>query len=137
MKLPKENYTYINEAARACLQYTREEGTNIPKLYVQVIDAYSNQLELIISWITPVPLTIRGTFNDTGGWRVHSYKHPGKRCIKDVSEKVAYGLMSRIVEIAQKYPNILFNDQSPVSSGFVHFHDNLLHGAEPSVNLIK
>lgn len=137
MPLPKENYTYTNTAARACLQYTREDGTNIPKLYIQVIDAYANQLELIISWITPVPLTSRRTFNDTGGWRVHSYKHPGKRCIKDVSEKVAYALIGRIIDIAQKYPNILFNEGDICSSGFVRFHDNLLHGAEPSVNLLK
>jgi hypothetical protein len=124
------------EKAHATLVYTETKdftGRARPKLYIQAMDAYRYQRELSIQ-LRHRP----GDSNDLY-WEVHTYQHPGQHEVREVSKDVATRLINRIIELGETYPALLFNEaneRQPRSEGFVHFHNALLWGAEPSVKLL-
>lgn len=139
--LPTERTVFQFEKAHACVIFTCDKdfnGTPRPKLYIQAIDQYRYQRELSIEY--------RHEPGDSSKlfWECHAYRHPGRRHITQLSPAVAKRLIARILHLSAEYPSLLFNAQDnaadvhdrPRSEGFVHFHETLLDGAEPSVKLL-
>jgi len=88
-----------------------------------------------------VPIMGQDLVNHGLQWVVNAYKHPFRGAVETVvSEKVAMRLIDRIWALANEYPTLLFNangqNDRPRAAGFVHFHDQLLAGAVPSVKLL-
>jgi hypothetical protein len=106
------------------------EGLAAPKLEVQVIDQYGFQREL------SVQLRHRAGSSHSFCWEMHAYRHPGRRNIKEVPRHVAERFIARFLEICEKHPILLFNDEMPRSMGFVRLSECLLDGATLSVRLL-
>lgn len=133
-----EPMTIQLESAHACVILTLDKDCNGQeriKLYIQAIDAYCYQRELSIQY-RHEPGNLDKMF-----WECHAYRHPGIRCIKTLAPAIAKRLIGRILYLAKNYPSLLFNDAGSggraVSEGFVHFHDMLLAGYEPTCKLLK
>ena len=129
----------LNFDSHACLIYREDKDYNnriCPNLYIQAFSAYRYQLELSIT-------RKRKAGSNNYYWESHAYCHPDFRNITEISEKVAKALIARIIELAQKYPTLLFNsaeygaNKLPQNEGFVHFHNQLLAGITPSVKLLN
>ena len=105
-----------DETASACLIHTTPHGK--AKLFVQVLDAYGYQRELTISHVG-------------GAFELHAYRHPGRRFQSQIPEKLATKLISRFLDLAQRFPSLLWNHAGnmPRNSGFVHLHERMLDGA--------
>lgn len=102
--------------ASACL-LVRDSG----QVFIQTIDSYGFQRELLISPVEE-------------GYSIHVYQHPARREIIEVTRKVGGGFISRLLDIAEKYPNLLFNKDdmgTPKSVGFVHLCESLFRGEDP------
>lgn len=133
-----ENRTFQFEQATVMLTVSVDfKGRARPKLYIQAIDAYRYQRELSIEY------RHRPGNSDDMYWECHAYRHPGVRHITEPSKAVAEKLIARILELCEKYPSLLFNSSDDAGpgrarhEGFVHFHDILLAGADPSVKLLE
>lgn len=111
-------------------------------LHVQLIDAYAYQREFEVGQAREP-----GDALDKLYWRVAAYKHPFKPGISQrVSRAVAKRIIDRMIELYTLYPSLIFNETGYTEhqpphlrvrhEGFVHFHDLLLAGAEPSVKLL-
>ncbi len=115
----------------ASVIYTEEHspatGKVMPKLRVQLIDFYRYQREwsLGFRW--------EPGNSELLYWESHAYKHPGERHVLKMERAKAVSLIARFLEISTKYPTSLFGERG---QGFVHFHDAMLRGAEPSVKLL-
>ena len=123
-------------AHNASLQLTHEldcKGIPRTKLYIQAIDAYSYQRELIIQ------LKHRPSSIDDLYWEIHTYRHPGRRNIQEISESAAVNMIMRIIELANNYPSLLFNAKGicAQNDGFVHLTETLLDGTTASVKLFE
>ena len=126
------------EKAHASVIYTETPDCNglaRPKLFIQAIDAYAYQRELLVQY--------RHCAGDMKQmyWECHAYVHPGLRHITEPSEKVALAFIERFLEQCEKYPTLLFNDEThgtrPRSVGFVHLHNQLaLWHADLSAELL-
>jgi hypothetical protein len=124
---------------QATVVYTAEHlaaaGIVMPMLSVQVLDQYGYQRELTVH------LCHTGGDSETLDWDVHTYRHPGRRYIQQVSTAVAERFIERFLEICEKFPIFLFNSAdnsgSPRSKGFVQLSEQLLDGAKCSVRLLK
>jgi hypothetical protein len=120
---------------QASVVYTADHseatGMVMPKLAVQVIDAYGYQRELMVQF--------RHASGDSKilHWEMHVYRHPGRRNIQEMSQVVAENFINRFLVICEKYPLFLFNDGMPRSKGFVQLSEQLLDGAALSVKLLK
>jgi hypothetical protein len=113
---------------------TDYNGTVCPKLYIQVIDAYGYQRELSLAY-----MRVPGRGDEGYRWEIYSYKHPGIRNISELNTLTATAMIVRLVELATKYPSLLFNEGTPRQArhnGFVRFHDLLLRGIIPLVEMI-
>ena len=120
--------------ASVCLKRSADaNGIIRPEMSIMVIDAYRYQRELTIA-LRHRPGNLSELF-----WEVHAYKHPGQRCISEVSESVARRLWDRIEHLARQYSTLLFaidSERGPRCEGFVHFHDRLLAGETPSCKML-
>jgi hypothetical protein len=105
------------ECDGACVQIsTRTDGTL--RMYIQLVDAYRYQRELIIEQ------------DAKGKWTTHAYQHPGIRNIEWVSARAANNLIERIRELCRNHISLLFNaatPERPRHEGFVQFHHALLN----------
>lgn len=137
MPLPTDRIVLSIDKAHASVVYTNEHsaatGRNMPKLYVQVIDAYRYQRELSVQ-LRWEPGNSKNLF-----WEYHIYRHPGYRYIGTISEAVATRFIERFLEQSQQYPTLLFNEASDRQArceGFVHLAEKLHDGYELSVKLL-
>lgn len=113
-------------------KYSAVSGKMMPKISVQIIDAYRYQREWTLE------------FRHKPGkkhcyWESHVYKHPGQRHIVELSPNVAKRLWDRFLSMVENYPTLLFNDTDERRArheGFVHFSDTLLCGETPSCTLL-
>ena len=116
-------------------EVTDFNGNVCQKLYIQAIDAYRYQRELSIEF-----MRVHGRSDEASyHWQIHAYKHPGIREISQPEPMVAKGMINRLVDLATKYPDLLFNKGTADRArheGFVHFHDVLLNGVKPNVSMI-
>lgn len=103
-------------------------GKVMPKLEVQLIDFYRYQREWSIQF-RHEPGNSKVLY-----WESHAYKHPGERHVARLSRDNAESLIARFLDLSTRYPALLFAVRG---QGFVHFHDALLRGAEPSVKLLN
>lgn len=109
-------------------------------LSAQVFDAYGYQRELTIEQRRDpgAPMGDRRHVH----WTVSAYKHPFKPPTKTrVSRDVALRLMDRIWRQVTEHPILLLNETGEgvlngQHDGFVRFHERLLAGARPSVDLL-
>lgn len=113
-------------------KYSVASGRMMPKISVQIIDAYRYQREWTLAFC-----------REPGGkrcyWESHVYKHPGQRNIVELSPDVAKRLWDKFLDLVENYPALLFNDENERRArheGFVHFSDTLLCGATPSCTLL-
>ena len=124
------------EFKHGTVTYTVEKdanGQDRPKLYIQIIDDYRYQRELSVQ-LRHEPGDMKSLF-----WEIHAYKHAGIRQISRPTEKNAKAFIARILELAEKYPSLLFNERGerPSFEGFVHMHDHLLDGYVVNNDFIK
>lgn len=140
--IPSANVTLQFPDAHACALFTVSDSFagikqgeakkpfRVAKLYVQAIDAYGFQRELIVQ------RTYR--FNPSTGetvyfWQSHVYMHPGRREIQEISEAQAKHFISEFLRLARDYPTLLFNANAtlpnghfrPTSEGFVRLCERL------------
>lgn len=123
--------------SHSCVVFTREfsKATNqeMPKLYVQSIDAYNFQREFSLAK-RYAPGDSKKVF-----WESHVYQHPGRREVCQVPEAVATAFIARFMEQVTKYPSLLFNatnDRQARNAGFVSFCERLHRGESPSVKML-
>lgn len=104
-------------------------------LEIQAFDAYGYQRELTIARYREP-----GASHPTAEYEVVAYRHPFRPPIHTlISPAVARRLISRIVELTEQWPSLLWNDANEryaQHAGFVRFHDWLLYGSAPSVRLL-
>jgi hypothetical protein len=139
--LPSENKTIQLERSHACVLFTLTEskagkGAICPKLYVQAIDAYGFQREMSVALIHRYNVE---TGETVYLWEAHTYQHPGRREIAELSANVAQRFIARFLELAEKYPDLLFNvgnDRYARSSGFVTLQERIFRGVPFSVKLL-
>lgn len=105
---------------------------HMPKVFVQIIDSYRYQREWILE------RKHQAGNSKVIYWESHIYRHPGVRCIKEVTEKAAIDLMEKFQEFCWKYPKLLFStvEECPLHEGFVHFADRLLSGESPHQQML-
>ncbi len=114
-------------------KYSVATGKMMPKISVQILDAYRYQREWTLKFRYEPGNTKRCY------WESHAYKHPGQRHIEELSPAVAKRLWDRFIGMVEEYPTLLFNDADERRArheGFVHFHDALLCGTTPSCTLL-
>jgi hypothetical protein len=134
--LPTERKFYEFEQATVIYNVEHVPGKDgaVPKLEVQILDQYGYQRELSFKF------RVRGGQATTYYWEVHTYRHPGRRDIQHVSERVAIHFITRFLDICEKHPIFLFNsaDQSgsPRSKGFVQLSERLLDGERCGVHML-
>jgi hypothetical protein len=126
--MTKKTYQFEKEHACVLVDYDDKEATRI---FVQCIDAYGRQLELILQ------------HEPTNGGKaidVHVYRHPGVRRRSLVTHKAGQELMNEFLMLCEKYPTLLFNvtghGGQAQNRGFVLFHTALLDGAEITKDLL-
>ena len=109
-------FALSDERASACLIHTTPCGK--AKIFIQVLDAYGYQRELSISHVG-------------GSFELHACRHPGRRFQSQIPEKLATKLIVRFLDLAQRFPSLLWNHAGnmPRNSGFVHLHERMLDGA--------
>lgn len=130
------------EAKHAGMQRRSEHGKPNARLSlrVQFFDAYSYQRELTIERRREAGASMRDA--SRVHWTVSAYKHPFRPATETrVSEGIARRLIARLWELANEYPILLLNEPGEGKlngqhSGLVHFHESLLAGARPSVDLL-
>ena len=136
LKDQNEHYEFEHGCVIVRNEYSQATRQTMPKLYVQVIDAYRYQWE----WT----LQFRHRPGDSKDlyWESHIYRHPGQRQIKELTPAVAKRLWDRFMELVRNYPTLLFNESNvgrrdrPRHEGFIHFGISLLSGADPSCKLL-
>ncbi len=106
------------EKSHSCL-VVRDDGS----LFIQSIDAYAFQRELLISPIV-------------NGFAVHVYQHPGRREIVEMTRAKGGKFIRRVLELAEKYPALLFNAEGEHpgqarNAGFVHLQERIFRGECP------
>lgn len=131
--MPPKTY----EFAHATVQYTENHslatGKVMPRLYVQVIDAYSYQRELTVEY-RHEPGDSKNLY-----WEYHIYRHPGRRRVEKVSQKVATAFIERFLHLCEDYPVLLFNEGTidrPRSDGFVRLAERLHDGEKLSAGML-
>lgn len=140
--IPSENITLQFQDAHACVLFTVSDSLagikqgeakkpfRVARLYVQAIDAYGFQRELIVQ------RTYRfnpGTDETIYFWQSHVYAHPERRNVQEISEAQAKHFISEFMRLARDYPTLLFNANAtlpnghfqPVSDGFVTLCERL------------
>ncbi len=97
---------------------------NHPSMFVQCMDAYSYQRELIIEWS-----------KESNNYIIHSYLHSSMRNIQNVSKLLGERIMDKFNTHCRDYPYTLFNsnDTRPRAEGFVGFHTKCLGGIDPAI----
>jgi hypothetical protein len=70
------------------------------------------------------------------------YLHPFCAALKKtlISTRQSDSLIKRFVEMVAQYPDLLFNkktDSRERAQGFVHWHTQLLFGAEPTIRSLN
>ncbi|MTW25827.1 hypothetical protein GM537_13695 [Streptococcus pneumoniae] len=73
-------------------------------------------------------------------WICHAYRHPNVRERVTITAPTAKRLIERLLKLSEAYPTLLFNEGTTVGGrhqGFVHFHEALLQGAEPSLRVLS
>ncbi len=96
------------------------------KLFVQIIDAYGFQRELVAREIE-------------NGFEFTVYQHPGQRTIQDTNVDDGEKFIARFIETVIKYPNFLFNSPTkdlPRCSGFVKLCERIRYGQKINRNTI-
>lgn len=114
-------------------------------LSIQVSDQYGYQREFNVKIERKYdPATSVSTWH----WKVHPYLHPFHRLdtIQETTEGKARRFIERLVELAEQYPSLVFNQAAftehtpphfrPRHEGFVKWHTLLLNGAEFTVKLL-
>ena len=135
-KLPTERKVFQFDQASVVYTAEHSRATDLvmPKLYVQVIDQYGYQRELIVEF------KHRAGDSKAHYWEMHAYRHVGRREIQELSKEVAERFILRFLDICEKHPIFLFNHAdasgSPRSGGFVHLSELLLDGEPCSVKLL-
>jgi hypothetical protein len=136
MSLPTERKEFQFEQATVIYHAEHVLGKDevVPKLEVQAIDQYGYQRELACKF------RYRTGKATTYYWEVHTYRHPGRRDIQHVSERVAIHFITRFLEICEKYPILLFNfadaSGSPRNKGFVQLSERLLDGERCGTHML-
>lgn len=100
----------------SCVQYDEESG----RLFVQSFDSYSYQRELILS-------------RKGNGWELHAYQHPGRREIRQMSDKDGGNLVASLLFGFRNYPANYFNPHTAErarNAGFVRFQEAIFLGVE-------
>lgn len=136
------NERIVHQFQHASVIYTEQHSaaTNrrMPKLYVQAIDQYRYQRELIIQ------------FRHQSGnssklyWECVAYRHPGRRFEQTITAGVATRFIDKFLRLCSEYPSLLFNQSGdhttdihrPRHENFVHMHERLLDGYRLSVDLL-
>ena len=110
-------------------------------LEIQAIDQYGYQREFGLR-----VQRVRGT--NTFRWQADTYLHPFHTPdqYQDVDEDVALRFCERLIELAERYPSLQFNNSGftqhtpprfrPRHEGFVRWHTMLLNGATVSAELL-
>ncbi len=141
LTLPTENKLWNVE--QGTIQFKLEKDTNgkeRPEFYVQIIDQYGYQREWRIG-LRHRPGNLEDLY-----WESHMYRHPGRRSVHELTKTVAMNMMTRFHYLLEKYPSLPFNPEyyekngklrRARHSGFVHFSENVLDGADPSVKMMN
>lgn len=137
--LPAERKFYEFEQGTVIynVEHVPDKEGAVPKLEVQVLDQYGYQREL--------SLRFRDRQSEkafTYYWELHTYRHPGRRDIQHVSERLALIFIARFLEICEKYPILLFNPADsakgePRHKGFVQLSERLLDGERYGEHMLK
>jgi len=104
---------------------------DLPKLYIQCIDAYGYQRELTIQ--VKIVDGVRIGYS-------HAYLHPYGRSEKNINPRQARNLIRRFITITQKWPELLFNkksDSRETATGFVRWHTQLVFGSIPTLRSLN
>ena len=132
----------IHQFQHASVIYTEEHSAAtdkvMPKLEVMCIDAYRYQRELTVQY-RHEPGDSKNLY-----WEFHVYRHPGRRALGKVPEKVAKKFISRFLEFCEKCPALLFNKTGehttnvarPNSEGFVHLCERIHDSETISVDML-
>lgn len=130
------------EFEQACVIFTNDSsvatGQKMPKLYVQIVDAYRFQREWTLQFRYE-PGDAKKLY-----WESRIYQHPGRREICELPKKQAENLLIRFLELCDKYPSLLFNKTGehttdkarPRNEGFVSFAERLHRGEMPDESLL-
>jgi hypothetical protein len=115
------------------------------ELSIQASDQYGYQREFSVKVERKYdPATSVSTWH----WMVRPYQHPFHRLdtIQETTKGKALRFIERLVDLAEKYPSLMFNNAAftehtpphfrPRHEGFVRWHTLLLNGAEFSVKLL-
>lgn len=142
--MPEESVTLQFEKSHACVIFTNElsqaAGCYLPKLFVQAIDEYSFQREWTLQLkrdmlTSPAPLPTEYRLV----WESHIYMHPERRCQVELGQARAIACIRRFLELANQYPDLLFNLRSKRQArnhGFVVFAERLHRGCIPSQTML-
>ena len=139
LALPKENKHWQFEQGTVSFKIeTDANGKERPEFYVQVIDQYGYQREWRIG-LRHRPGNLEDLY-----WESHMYRHPGRRSVHELTKTVALNMMGRFYYLLEKYPTLPFNPEyykdgklfRSRHTGFVHFSENVLDGAEPSIKMM-
>lgn len=115
-----KTYTLPESSNACCL--VRDDGS----LFVQIIDAYRFQREMIVS-------------PTVEGFTVHVYQHPARREIVQTTRAVGAKFLARFLEITEKYPTLLFNAANASEArcaGFVSLQESIFRGQHPSASML-
>jgi hypothetical protein len=134
MNVPTERivFQFDNATVIYTAEHSAATGKVMPKLYVQAIDQYRFQRELIVEF-RHEPGDSKKLF-----WEYHIYQHPGRRHVAKVSEYRATKFINRFLHLCKDYPDLLFNKSGdrPRHEGFVFAAEFLHRGFDLSVRLL-
>ena len=125
-EFPRATVIFTNEMVRAT-------GKRMPKLYVQMADAYGYQREWTLAY------RYEPGDSKTLYWESSVYQHPGRREAVKLGKAQAEKCIAKFLELCVKYPMLLFNasdEHMPACAGFVHFAEALHRGALPSATML-
>jgi hypothetical protein len=135
--LPTERKVY--QFPHASVVFTADRwaatGRTMPRLYVQVVDAYRYQRELTVAF--------RHRPGASGDlfWEGHIYRHPHRREVSEIDERTAKRFIVRFLYLCDNYPTLLFNEADPSRDrpqceGFVHLAERLHDEPTFSANML-
>lgn len=87
-------------------------------LFIQSFDAYGYQRELSLT-------------EKDGGFELHTYQHPGRRNIWQLTRAQGRKLMALLIGRAELHPALLFNarvEDRPKNEGFVRMQEAIFRG---------
>lgn len=125
MTLPTNRiiHQYDNASVVYTCEHSAATGFLMPKLTVQVIDAYRYQRELYVQY-KHEPGNSKTLY-----WEWVIYRHPAHRNSGKTTEKTATAFITRFLTLCDKYPTLLFNPDGENgrarAEGFVHMAEAL------------